>query len=70
VGERTITLLIRVPAAVHLPPIECQSLVVPGSPGVFVGQRIPFLFITSNLFFQFVNLATGASLLAIEATRI
>src|SRR5258708_37527823 len=69
-SECASALFIFMPTPIALPPVECQSLRVPGSFGVLFRQRIPFLFIGGYFFLQRVNLSAGAGLSAIKATGI
>jgi len=69
-SECSIALFIFTPTPIDLPPVERQSLTVPGSFGVILRQRIPFLFIPGYFFLQLVNLSAGAGLSAIKATGI
>src|SRR5258708_12314045 len=59
-SECASALFIFMPTPIDLPPVECQSLRVPGSFGVLFRQRIPFLFIGGYFFLQRVNLSAAA----------
>jgi hypothetical protein len=69
-SKGAIAAFIFAPAPINLPPIEHQSLLVPGSLWMLDRQGISFLFKASNLFLQLVNLSAGTGLPAIEAAGI
>src|SRR5258708_24803776 len=68
-SECAIALFIFTPTPIDLPPVECQSLRVPGSFGVLFRQRIPFLFIGGYFFLQRVNLSAGPGVSVLKNTR-
>src|SRR5260370_39077716 len=69
-SECASALFIFTPTPIDLPPVECQSLRVPGSFGVLFRQRIPFLFIGGYFFLQRVNLSAGGRLFACKSTGV
>ena len=57
-SECSIALFIFTPTQIDLPPVERQSLTVPGSFGVILRQRIPLLFIPGYFFLQRIAISS------------
>ena len=69
-SERPVALLIFAPAPLNLPPIQRQSLGIPGSFEVIESQSIPLLFKARDLLLEFVNLSAGPGLSAIKTAGV
>src|SRR5205823_5922957 len=69
-SERAVTQLVLAPAPLNFAPVQREALLVPGSLGMPLWERIPLLLKACHLLLEFVNLTARAGLLAIKAAGV